>query len=89
MKANYDALVNELVAGLGKLPEGTEITLCRLMTFRGIDPKPYEKNGDLFDVCEVFRKAARKAGFKLDNSRYRNLIIGLPWNIPFTARKKG
>ena len=89
MKANYDALINELVAGLEKLPEGTEITVCRLMTFCGVDPKPYEKKGELFDVVDAFWKGARKAGFKLDNSRYRNLIIGLPWNIPFTARKKG
>lgn len=33
-------------------------------------------------------KIAKDAGFRLDKSKYRDMVVGLPHNVPFVIRKK-
>ena len=43
---------------------------------------------DLFEMDEEVRDIARANGYRLDSSAYRDMIVGLPWNIEFVIRKK-
>lgn len=79
-------IVTKVVAYLGTLPLGTEISTWQATKER------YGINGledcDLFEIDKQVRVAAKNVGMKLDSSKYNDCVVGLPFNIPFVIRKK-
>lgn len=47
-----------------------------------------EKEGDLFDLDDLFQKNAQKKGFIIDMSEHAGLAEGLPYNLDATFRNK-
>ena len=91
-------IVLKAVAYLHGLDSSTEITTCRVLDeafgFRE------DKNGkyrigesvlsfvDLLDLDLEIRKAAKKSGLLLDDSKYAGMDVGLPFHIPYIVKKK-
>lgn len=46
-----------------------------------------ERHPFLFEMNYRFTQAAERHGYKLDSSKYDDLITGLPYNIPIVFRR--
>lgn len=42
----------------------------------------------MFDLDRKIRRMARKSGLIIDESIYADMIVGLPFNVPYLVRKK-
>ena len=79
-------MINDLIEKLRELPDGTETTVYQLVEQCGYDAKTLERNDELFTVTDDLCKAARKAHIKLDWSAYKDMVVGLPYNVPFIVK---
>ena len=79
-------MINDIIEELREMPDGTETTVYRLVEQCGYDAKELELNDEMFTVYSDLCKAARKAHIKLDWSAYKDMVVGLPYNIPFVVR---
>lgn len=79
---NNDPFWNEPVYNIVKkiidLPEGTETTISKLL---GDTSNSYNKF--MFDIDKTVTKVCEKINIKLDRSKYKGAVVGLPFNIPF------
>lgn len=93
-----EEIIAQAVSYLKTLPDGTEISTSEaLKASCGFD---YDPNGEylvgntpvdfkgMFDLDRDIRKAARKAGMKIDDSLYVDQVVGLLFNVPFLVSKK-
>ena len=93
-----DEIIAQTVAYLKTLPDGTEIaTSDALKASCGFD---YDPNGEylvgntpvdfegMFALDRDIRKAARKAGLKIDDSLYADQVVGLLFNVPYIVKKR-
>ena len=93
-----DEIIAQTVAYLKTLPDGTEIaTSDALKASCGFDLDP---NGEylvgntpvdfegMFSLDRDIRKAARKAGLKIDDSLYADQVVGLLFNVPYIVKKR-
>lgn len=93
-----DEIIAQTVAYLKTLPDGTEIaTSDALKASCGFD---FDPNGEylvgntpvdfkgMFDLDRDIRKAARRAGLKIDDSLYADQVVGLLFNVPFIVKKR-
>ncbi len=91
-------IIATAVAYLKTLPDGTEISTSEaLKATCGFD---YDPNGEflvgntpidfkeMFDLDRNIRKAARKAGMKIDDSLYADQVVGLLFNVPYIVKKR-
>lgn len=79
---NNDPFLNEPVYNIVKkiinLPEGAETTISKLL---GDTSNSYDKF--MFDIEDSVTKVCEKINIKLDKSKYKGAIVGLPFCIPF------
>jgi hypothetical protein len=93
-----DEIIAQTVAYLKTLPDGTEIaTSDALKASCGFD---FDPNGEylvgntpvdfegMFSLDRDIRKAARKAGLKIDDSLYADQVVGLLFNVPYIVKKR-
>ena len=90
-------LVIKAVEYLRTLESGTEISTCRVLHnvfgLREEDGK-YRVGensisfGDMFELDDAIRKAAKESGLMIDTSKYKNAVMGLPFHIPYAVKKK-
>ena len=93
-----DEIISTAVAYLKTLPDGTEISTSEaLKASCGFD---YDPNGEylvgntpvdfegMFALDRDIRKAARKAGMKIDDSLYADQEVGLLFNVPYCVSKR-
>lgn len=93
-----DEIITQVVAYLKMLPDGTEIaTSDALKASCGFD---FDPSGEylvgntpvdfegMFSLDRDIRKAARKAGIKIDDSVYADQVVGLPFNVPYIVKKR-
>ena len=93
-----EEIIAQVVGYLRTLPDGTEIaTSDALKASCGFD---FDPNGEylvgntpvdfvgMFDLDRDIRKAARKAGMKIDDSLYADQVVGLPFNVPYIVKKR-
>ncbi|MBQ7992549.1 MAG: hypothetical protein IJ252_05910 [Solobacterium sp.] len=84
-KETIKSIVSAMINDLRECEDGTETTTYELVSrYRkyGIEDK------DLFEVDRLLFKEAGKSRIFLDNSRYDDLAVGLPYNIPFIVDNK-
>ena len=43
---------------------------------------------DFFEIDVMVHKQAKKRGLILDDSKYDDMVTGLPFHIPFVVRRK-
>lgn len=93
MKEIADKILNYLLS----LPEGTEITtsqalknMCDGATKAGESGIlcPELSTRDLFEINLAVRKGASEKGLILDDSKYTDAPMGLPFHNPYTVRRK-
>ena len=84
-KETIKSIVNAMINDLRDCEDGIETTTYELVSrYRkyGIEDK------DLFEVDRLLFKEPGKNRIFLDNSRYDDLAVGLPYNIPFIVDNK-
>lgn len=91
-------IVSEIVDVLLSLPEGTEIAtsdvIKQLYGHEYLTCGEYEIHGkmygfeDFFKIDAMVHKQAKKRGLILDDSKYDDMVTGLPFHIPFVVRRK-
>lgn len=74
---NYDNIVNEIVNKISSLPKGTETSISMLL-----ENNQY-RNEELFEINKEVIKKCNELGLKLNFDKYKNQVVGLPFNIPF------
>ena len=93
-----DEIISTAVAYLRTLPDETEISTSEaLKASCGFD---YDPEGEylvgntpvdfegMFALDRDIRKAARKAGMKIDDSLYMDQVVGLLFNVPYRVSKR-
>lgn len=93
-----EEIISTAVVYLKSLPDGTEISTSEaLKATCGFD---YDPNGEylvgstpvdfegMFALDRDIRKAARKAGMKVDDSLYADQVVGLLFNVPYSVSKR-
>lgn len=93
-----DDIIAAAVSHLRSLPDGTEISTSEALAAAcgfNFDPEGECLVGDvqidfkgMFELDQDIRKAARKAGLALDDSAYADMVLGLPFNIPYIVKKR-
>ena len=85
-KREINEIVKKIMVYLGTLPIGTELTMWQATK------QAHGCNGlddiDLFEIDKQVRNEVKKTGKVLDDSKYDNCDVGLPFNIPFVIRKE-
>ena len=93
-----EEMISAAVAYLKTLPDGTEISTSEaLKASCGFD---YDPDGEylvgntpvgfeeMFALDRDVRKAARKAGMKVDDTLYMDQVVGLLFNVPYRISKR-
>ena len=79
-------LIDQAVAYLKEVPEGTEYTSYLLLKELGFDPRA--KGNEDFDLMRFHFNlftAVENSEILLDTSEYADTVTGLPFNIPFVV----
>ncbi|MBQ6549953.1 MAG: hypothetical protein IJL78_00910 [Lachnospiraceae bacterium] len=77
-------ITEKLVRELKTLPDGTEMTTCRLIELAGMDTDSFDV-GELMDLSQSISIGARKQGIYLDWSRSIKMLEKLPFVLEFTV----
>ena len=77
-------ITEKLVRELKTLPDGTEMTTCRLIELAGMDTDSFDV-GELMDLSQSISISARKQGIYLDWSRSIKMLEKLPFVLEFTV----
>ena len=82
-----EEIIANLLAKLKSLPAGTEISTEAL--FSSVYPGESLDTRDFFELDHILKDRSKKVGLFLDSSEYWQMIVGLPFYIPFlvTPRK--
>ena len=84
--AMIDDIVEILIEELRELPNGTEATLAQLVNKCGYDARQLERDDQMLTIYSELLKAARRAHITLDWSACKDMVVGLPYNIPFVVK---
>lgn len=95
------AVASALVDVLDTLDDGLELTTGELATSLSLEKPDFvddevaealreimiSSNG-MFDLDFAIRHETRSRSITLDSSAYEDMVVGLPFNIPYTVRKE-
>ena len=79
-----DRITGKLVEELKRLPNGTEITTCRLIEQAGMDTDAFDV-GELMDISQSISIKARTQGIFLDWTKSLRMLEKLPFVLEFTV----
>ena len=81
-KKSLEEIKNAIIKEIKKMPDGTETTIYELA-------KEYNlTNKELFEVNNFVKIRTENDGIILDNGKYKDMKVGLPFNIPFCKYHK-
>lgn len=83
-------IIKKMVEFLENANDGDEYSTSEILNeiLHSVDNNPDIFDDDLFDMDIELRKEARKHKIKLDSSKYNDMDVGLPYNIPYVIHKK-
>ncbi len=83
-------IVKKMIEFLENVPEGVEYTTLELLNELEVSVEGSHNSiyGSLMALHAELGREARKHKIKLDSSKYENMVIGVPYNIPFVIHKK-
>ena len=84
--AMIDDIVETLIEELREMQNGTEATIAQLVSKCGYGARQLERDDQMLTIYSELLKAARKAHITLDWSEYKDMVVGLPYNIPFVVK---
>lgn len=76
---DLDKVINELVNKIIALPKGTEISIGQLLENEYVH---YNTN-ELFEINKRVLSICKEKGIKFNFDKYKDKVVGLPFNIPF------
>ena len=79
VKKDIDSTVKMLVNKIKELPVNTEISISELL---GLHINDYETK-ELFEINKKVLSTCKESGIILNFDKYKDEIVGLPYNIPF------
>ena len=79
VKKDIDSTVKMLVNKIKELPVNTEISVSELL---GLHINDYETK-ELFEINKKVLSTCKENGITLNFDKYKDEIVGLPYNIPF------
>ena len=79
-----DRITGKLVEALKRLPNGTEITTCRLIEQAGMDTDAFDV-GELMDISQRISIKARTQGIFRDWTKSLRMLEKLPFVLEFTV----
>lgn len=83
-------IVKKMIEFLENAPEGVEYTTLELLNELKVSVEGSHNSiyGSLMALHKELRREARKHKIKFDSSKYENMVVGVPYNIPYVVRKK-
>lgn len=81
---NIETVVNELVNKIIALPIGTETSISNLLSNK-IDEF---SDNELFEINKRVLNICKEKGVVLNFDKYKNQVVGLPFNISFVVSEK-
>lgn len=83
-------IVKKMVEFLENTPEGEEYTTLELLNELTVSVEGSHNGiyGSLMALHTELRREARRHKIILDSSKYKDLVVGTPFNIPYVVRKK-
>lgn len=81
---NIETVVNELVNKIITLPIGTETSISNLLSYK-IDEF---SDNQLFEINKRVLNICKEKGVVLNFDKYKNQVVGLPFNISFVVSEK-
>ena len=80
---NLEKITNELVEKIKDLQPDTETTISKLI---GNDSISNYSSEDLFNIYKSVIKKCEEENIELSFDKYKNQVVGLPYNIPFIKK---
>ena len=80
---NLEKITNELVEKIKDLQPDTETTILKLIENDSISNYSSE---DLFNIYKSVIKKCEEENIELSFDKYKNQVVGLPYNIPFIKK---
>lgn len=82
-----EEILGKMIEFIKGVEDGAEYSTTEILKELGIN---YEEADtyDLFELDYQLKKEARKHKIILDSSKYNDMVVGTPFNIPYVVRKK-
>ena len=80
---NLEKITNDLVEKIKNLQPDTETTISKLI---GNDSISDYSSDDLFNIYKSVIKKCEEENIILSFDKYKNQVVGLPYNIPFIKK---
>ena len=80
---NLEKITNELVEKIKALQPNIETSITKLI---GSDSVSNYSSEDLFNIYKSVIKKCKEENIELNFDKYKNKIVGLPYNIPFIKK---
>ena len=80
---NLEKITNDLVEKIKDLQPETETTISKLI---GNDSISNYSSEDLFNIYKSVIKKCEEENIELSFDKYKNQVVGLPYNIPFIKK---
>ena len=80
---NLEKITNDLVEKIKNLQPDTETTISKLIGNNSISNYSSE---DLFNIYKSVIKKCEEENIELSFDKYKNQVVGLPYNIPFIKK---
>ena len=81
------AILEKMVEFIKGVDDGAEYSTTEILKELGINYEGADTY-DLFELDYQLKKEVRKHKIKLDSSKYNDMVVGTPFNIPYVVRKK-
>ena len=82
-----EEILEKMIEFIKGVEDGAEYSTTEILNELGINYEEVDTY-DLFELDYQLKKEVRKHRIILDSSKYKNLVVGTPFNIPYVVRKK-
>lgn len=82
-----EEILGKMIEFIKGVEDGAEYSTTEILNELGIN---YEETDTyyLFELDYQLKKEARKHKIILDSSKYNDMVVGTPFNIPYVVRKR-
>jgi hypothetical protein len=82
-----EEILEKMIEFIKGVEDGAEYSTTEIFKELGINYEGADTY-DLFELDYQLKKEARKHKIILDSSKYNDMVVGTPFNIPYVVRKK-
>ena len=82
-----EEILEKMIEFIKGVEDGAEYSTTEILKELGINYEGADTY-DLFELDYQLKKEARKHKIILDSSKYNDMVVGTPFNIPYVVRKR-